>query len=368
MPGNYIIRRYRPEDREAVFALYKDVHGNSKAGLSKKNWIWEYESSPYLNDGPYIWVAESDNMIIGMHPAIPASLKCGEHRIRALWSADLMTHPARRHEGIFKALTDRMIDEAVKSGISAFLVLPNSNSGPLLRKRGWDHIRSFKVMIKPLRLLPLLRQVSFRSLPKAATGGWTVAGRAICRLTRGRKISTSPAISFRRIREFDSRFDELFERFAAQYDFIIVRDSQYLNWRYADCPSDKYTVFAAENNGRLFGMAVVSTEMIKAERGHIVELMAEPGLEYDAILEGLVQQSAAFLRSAGAASIEICSAGNAFDSVLKNAGFAEIPPHTFWSYDCLAHVPGNPELTGRMKDPSGKWFISRGDADSDMTS
>jgi hypothetical protein len=43
---------------------------------------------------------------------------------------------------------------------------------------------------------------------------------------------------------FDSRFDRLWERGAGNYSIIGERNSQFLNWRFVQCPYINYEIFA----------------------------------------------------------------------------------------------------------------------------
>lgn len=360
------VRRFRPGDRPGILELYRAVHGEAKAELARENWVWEFEAGPCIGRRPFVWVAEADGRIVGLHPAIPVFLRHGPERIRALWSVDLMTHPDYRGRGIFKTLTERLIEESRHEGISVFLVLPNRYSGPLLRRRGWFDVATFPVMIKPLRWVPLLRQISLRSLPKAVAGGLAVTRRLINGIMAGGGSPTEGSPEVKITESFDSRFDGLFERVAGEYDFIAVRDKRYLDWRYGAYPGGKYTVFTAERGGDLLGFMVVSTERSHPDRGQIAELLAAGGPQRGTVISGLLEAGTDHLARRDVATIEICSPGEPYTGPLARAGFVEVPSDVFWGYNLVAYCPDGSPVAGTLRDPKKKWYLSKGDADSDM--
>jgi hypothetical protein len=58
----------------------------------------------------------------------------------------------------------------------------------------------------------------------------------------------------------DERFDELFDRSASRTGIVGVRDSRYLQWRYAANPLYRSEVVRAEQHGRLAGYLVFTEE------------------------------------------------------------------------------------------------------------
>lgn len=366
MGKGWTARRYTPADREQIYALCAAVHGAEKTASCRRNWVWEFESNPYVEGAPHIWVAEDEDRIVGVHPTIAVPLQWGQTRYRALWSADLMTHPDYRGQGIFKVLTERLLEGAREEGIAACLVLPNRNSGPLLRKRGWFDIKTFPVMIKPVRLGPLLRQVSFRSLPKAAAGALAMARRSLS--GPGQRPVTHPVADVRieSLTGFDERLDELFSAVAGEYDFSVVRDREYLTWRYSACPGDRHTVLAATTERGLAGFIVIDVEAANADRGHIVEFLVRPGGNRDAVAAALLDASLSRLKARGVASIEMCAQGLPYDDWLACRGFTTVSRETFWGYDLVAYALQEGDFEKALRDSDKKWLLSRGDADSDM--
>ena len=59
-----------------------------------------------------------------------------------------------------------------------------------------------------------------------------------------------------RIFQTNAGFDRLFARVAPSIGYLVRRDSEYVNWRYLQCPDTEYQLFVAQRWGRYVGWAV----------------------------------------------------------------------------------------------------------------
>ena len=59
------------------------------------------------------------------------------------------------------------------------------------------------------------------------------------------------------IESFDARFDELWNKTAGTNRIAIVRNQDYLNWRYSHHPSRRHRILCAESNGALMGYVIL---------------------------------------------------------------------------------------------------------------
>ena len=58
--------------------------------------------------------------------------------------------------------------------------------------------------------------------------------------------SRNKGLSFFKINGFGEDYDEFFNQACTDYEIIPVRNSQYLNWRFRDCPTERYDIFLAK--------------------------------------------------------------------------------------------------------------------------
>ncbi len=64
--------------------------------------------------------------------------------------------------------------------------------------------------------------------------------------------------SFERALEMDAEYDDFFESTCKDYGILVKRTSDYLKWRYFDCPDHVHALFAVRRFGRLVGWSVFS--------------------------------------------------------------------------------------------------------------
>jgi hypothetical protein len=356
----WIARRYKTTDKEKIFKLYDIVHGKTKGEICRKNWDWEYECNPCNSGGTHVWVAECGGKIVSMHAAIPAIIKCGNEELRASWSVDLMTHPDYRFQGIFNEVTNKMLEDSHKEGITLFLVLPNDNSYAVLKKRGWFQITTVPHMIKLLRAWPLLKQATIRNLPKLFIGGLIIARHLLSKLLVSASPIRNSSIKISKIRSFDNRVTDFFQETAKAYNFIVIRNKEYLNWRYAGHPHRKYTIFLAEKND------ILATQEQKTKNGFIVDFLTKPIPNQEEVIELLLLSGIRHLQQENVTSIELCALHNPYDNILKKYGFTVFPEKFFWGYDLIGHIESSEDFFTHIKDPRKKWLITMGDADSDI--
>ena len=73
--------------------------------------------------------------------------------------------------------------------------------------------------------------------------------------------------------EINEDYDELWQRVSEQYNFCIVRDLNFMNWRYFNQKNSGYLVFEARKESKLLGWIVfkVFNYEEKYLTGHIVD-------------------------------------------------------------------------------------------------
>ena len=90
-------------------------------------------------------------------------------------------------------------------------------------------------------------------------------------------------VSITKERLFDEEFTRLWENVHDHYAIAVVRDAQYLNWRYVHNPVREYRIFAAREQGRLRGFVVLGS-VLRAVRGIPTGNIAECLIAPDSLL------------------------------------------------------------------------------------
>lgn len=215
---DYELASYEPAQRDDYLRLLHDAWGDD--ALTGAEFDWWFAGNPA---GSLISVARDDGGVLGVAShSLYRMLLGGEERL-ATFSVHATTVPAARGRGIFVALERKHEQEATERGVDVVLAFASAPTAPLfLGPLGWSEIGGVRIWARPF-----------------PAGG-----------------KRSEAVS-----AFEHGGDA-----AASWPNHVVRDAEYLNWRYLDSPRD-YAAYRVSG-----GYAVVGH---KRHRGRQVALVAD---------------------------------------------------------------------------------------------
>ena len=219
--SGYELAAYEPAHREDYLRLLQGAWGD--AALTPPEFDWWFSRNPA---GSLMSVALDDGRVIGVaaHSLYTVALAGG--RRPATFSVHATTDPVARGRGIFVGLERKHEEEAKAKGAAVVLAFASAPTAPLfLGPLGWTSIAKLRVWARPLPRIALRR------------GG------------------------AKRIERFDFAGDA-----AAAWPNHIVRDTEYLNWRYLDSPRD-YAAYGQDDAYAVLGH--------KRHRGRPIALVAD---------------------------------------------------------------------------------------------
>jgi hypothetical protein len=175
-------------------------------------------------------------------------------------------------------------------------------------------------------------------------------------MLRSRRI---PSDDVRPVRDFDTRFTNLWERVAPKFTFAVRRDAQYLQWKYIALPHICYNIVALDRGSTVAGYAVF--RHVDEPRGRVtalVDLLADPDdRQALATLLSAVERDA---RSAGSDKIRAFVMNAAFRQAMRRQRY--FPVHS--TIELVAKVnavPVGPEFYAHRD----AWHVMFGDSDQD---
>lgn len=205
---------------------------------------------------PLIWLVihRKTNDIIGCHSIFPRKLWVRNKYILGGIGGDMFVEPRFRRRGIATELQRACLMEMKEAGIQVKYGFP---LGPNLRailKAGGYHIGIFKKMefgLFGMRVVnKLCRKGAFSFVPLRLTNK-ILYFYTMYKLSRFYNSSSG----LRQIYKFGTEFDKLVEDLFPSYGICVVRDSEYLNWRYFKNPLRPHVILGYEANGVLCGFA-----------------------------------------------------------------------------------------------------------------
>jgi len=178
-----------PAQRDEFLALMQETYG---AAMSPAEFDWWFDRNPA---GPRILNgAHDDGTALGVLAMSCFRMSQG----LAAFAVHAVTTPAARGRGVFSTLELHNEKEAAGAGAGWALGFTNPLAGPILvGKLGWEDVTSLRIWVRPKRLR------------KTALG----------------RLLVEPGVA------------PFVEGHATLFDVHhIVRDAEYLTWRYADSP------------------------------------------------------------------------------------------------------------------------------------
>jgi GNAT superfamily N-acetyltransferase len=351
------VRAYREGDEEGIYELYQAVYPSKQPERDRwmRWWRWMYRTGPAGNG--QIWVADHSGRIVGQYPTIFTQIKVKNEILKVSQNIDLMTHPDYRHQGISQTLEKKALDELGKQEIHLTIGFPNKAAYFGHKKAGWFDIASMKVTLKPLNWKNTIRlKIKNRLLSGLLAAGAALVFNRIPLRTHQARQTDGLVVS--QITSFDERFDRLWTRVSGQYPIIMVRNKDYLNWRFCT-PGSSYLILTIEEADEVRGYLVLREKTLRSKK---VSIIFDTIAESEEIMHRLISEAVGICQRKGIDCIVYnLIAGRTYHRVLKSNGFI-FPPFTkgadFCAYSSATQIPQK-----FLKNPKN-WFVQTADSDT----
>lgn len=235
-------RGYRPGDEHAVIKFFEECGYQ----LDGAFWYWINKECPHGET--IVELAISGERVVGHYSVLPRLVAVNGKTVGAGLAVQAAVHPQFRGLSILRELVDRTFDRCREAKIPFVYGFPNNNIWMVyLKVFRWQEVGYLPALELPLS--------SFR------TGD-----------SDSLHISVYDDVCFdERVGEFE-RADWLFEK------TFVMKNRNYLSWRYIHNPRVRYhLVEANENGGGLAGYLVLKVfEKESIKYGHIVDLNCRP--------------------------------------------------------------------------------------------
>ncbi len=261
-----ILRPYVPGDEEKICALFEQTFGRP---LDIRRWFWLYRDNR-LGLMP-ITVAEeaASGRLVAQYAVKPVGMRIGGRDCVGTFSLDTMVHPEFQNRGLFVNLADRTYRDLADMRIPITYGFPNKNSSHgFFTRLDWCPIgRTVPLYGKVLSMKGMLKRWITRNRHRAAVPA--------AKAYKG-SYTTPAGVAIQPIAHFDTRFDTLWGTVSDRFPVAVRRDSEYLNWRYVENPSEEYQRLAIEKDNRLSGyMVLKAQEKFGLRIGFIIDILTE---------------------------------------------------------------------------------------------
>ena len=358
MEKRWSIRAYEKGDETGIFELMKAVYPEKRYDREKwmRWWKWMYMGNP--TGGSRIWVADHDGKTVGSRSTILLKMKIAGETVMASQNTDLMTHPDYRRQGIFSALEKKSFNQLKDEGIPLTYSFPSNMSYPgYMKSRKFFDTRALRTMIKPPNLENVLkRRIKNKFLLKICT---IIGYLFINMFYKTKKPPEVNGLTITKISSFDDRINAFWKKTSNDHEIIVVRDKEYLNWRYVDVPDVDYTIYLAEEDGEICGYIVLGCAEQDQLAGHIIDVIAP--LDRPEVIHCLLSKAIEYFKNENADFI-FCKmiANERYYKIFRKNGF--ISSRFIIKSSFIVRI-NSPEISEVYLKDKKNWFIHIGDSD-----
>jgi len=357
MERKWLMRTYKDGDEEGIFALWKAVYPNREYDREKwmRWWRWMYQDNPA--GGGRIWLADHDGKIVGQYPLIFMNIKIKGEIVRASQNIDLMTHPDYQHQGIFSTLERQALDEAEKAKVYITIGFPNEAAHLGHVKSGWFDIGLMQVMLKPLNWRNVIKlKIKNKLLQRVlATGASLVFNNVFLRTQSPPFVE---GLNINQVTSFDDRINDLWAKASSQYQIALLRDKDYLNWRYG-APDAGYSIFVAEKASEFCGYLVLQYKIQSGVKiSNIFDMVAYSEEVMHCLLSRAVEDCQ---RNKADLVLYSLIANKTYHRVLKRNGFVSLP---FIKGGRFCAYLSSPSISKEFLSNPQSWCVQLGDSDT----
>ena len=350
MAQSFVIRKYKQGDEKGIVELMRLCFGRADFDYWMKHWVWEYKENPLDKD---IWIVEHNGQIVACHAHVPINLKVGKKIFKSCIAVDHMTHPNFRRRRLQWKIGDIAHDELRKAGIYFSYYFPGEVFHKHRRRGAQYEVYKIPVMMKILDTNEILRELTGSRFLSKVLSVWL--NPTISIFFRSKKSSIIEDLKITEITHFDDRINDFWKNVSRYFGIIVVRNKEYLNWRYFKRPDSNFKVLLAEEDEKILGYIVFSS---KDEKGFIVDLLVDPH-RID-VIQSLVSTAVEQLREEKVHRI-VCwmLKNNPYYKVLRANGF--IPYSSKYPFGVTIYSPSNVPVEF-VKNPNN-WYLTLGDTD-----
>ncbi|MBU3193968.1 GNAT family N-acetyltransferase [Clostridium algidicarnis] len=211
------IEKYKTGDEYRILELFNEVF---KKEMKLEYWRWRYNKSrkKYIN---LMW---DDENLAGHYAVFPIKVKYNDRFIESGFSMTTMTSSNYKKLGIFKTLAKNLYLDSYNE-LEVIWGFPNNNS-----LHGFVKYLEWKKLFD-INMLMIDIELAERELKN-----------------KNNLIHI--------IDKFTNDYNKLFLDVSNEYDFIVKRDIEYLNWRFIKNPVNKYYILEYREDNVLKGYSV----------------------------------------------------------------------------------------------------------------
>jgi hypothetical protein len=364
---NLEYRIYEDGDEKGIVDLLVKVFGKWPRGsisisISEDFWFWKYLENP-LSDF-LISLCLDEGKVVGCFHTFQMRVKIGINVYKGCCGVDVAVDPDYRRMGIYNNMKEKLYEAEAKSDVK-FHWAVDTNPIILEQSMRMGYVFFPYETHKFVKIFDMKKHVEHWN---ESTSKQIFGYKSLNLLNKVKHLfnkgSFSDKIDVNIIDVFDEQIDFLWDDVKSNYNFIVERRMDYMNWRYSHAKGPTYKIFVAYRNDVLQGYLILHVDYSRKNYpvANIVDLLARSE-SYEAVFE-LMKNGLAFLKSEGVNLIlwQIVI-GHPYLRVADFFGFLDSREQIFFNYNPVFSVRSEDE-TLMHERKKGKIHFSYGDYDA----
>ena len=356
MAEGLTFRNFTKEDLTRISNFMKSVFAPDLSIRSHEPeyYEWKLYKNPVLHGE--MWLAEVGNKIVGMKSITPKRMRVLGEILDAAEVGDTFTHPNYQRQGIFTTLVKAEREHGLDNRMKLIYGTPNQNALPGWLKQNYAQIPiNLHRLVKPVYPKQLIEtKLHFSPLASILCPLIEISSRAVFKISTIGMTKRDVFIS--QESSFPNDIDTLWEQASKDYEVIIVRTRDYLQWRYITNP-DTYSILTARNkSGATSGYMVTKlTSSGDKKTGFVVDFLTiedDPNIFSNLLavsLEEFFQKKVNF--------VHVWTVkGSFYYKILLKFGF--------FPYDRVTLICYKNEIVDELLNKARKWHFTIGDSDN----
>jgi hypothetical protein len=351
---NYSVRTIASNDAEADLTKLWRANLRMRGDVADK-YQWFYRGNPLGHALAFLLdaVTADGNVTVGCCGLGERLISVDGVTRRAGLLADFAVD--HKHRTVMPAMmVQRAVCDYSHQHFELTYAFPNESAVGVLARAGLQTLGRMGRFARVLRTAPYASR--YVRVPSVATGAGALldAGIALAGLATSPKPPRPSHLAW--LTRADARFDALWDRARPAFRCIGMRDSNFLNWRFADRPGlpGRFGALIDSENGDLHAYAAI------VEKDPGVALLADFLAESPDFLAALVHRLWSPLRQKGFhTAVSYFLGPHAIEAALTSAGFRFRNRAKF-----IVVGPGRAPIDPNLFKASAAWYLTEADRDN----
>ena len=221
-----------------------------------------------------VYCARHNGKIIGTFAMAPKRMQIDGKEVLCGKTMDMFTNPDYQGLGLMSRLAGQVFEESKQQKMTMWYVTPSKNSYPIFKYK-WNYIECFEIA----HVTKFLDYFSVAASMIKSGFFNMIVGPPVKGIQKLFRMYTQKQNTYKveEMNRFDTETDELWNKIRGDLKVALIRNSEYMNWRYIDNP-DNYIIFKFTQDEQIQGILVLKITIRRGLKvGEILEHMSDAG-------------------------------------------------------------------------------------------